>query len=88
MLLTHQKKIQDGDSPEYVSSSIPKWFPALAGEKMEVMRAHHIGPECSTSGPHTLICKILQYTDHNRIMKAARGFRAEVNSRKIRFAAD
>ena len=53
------------------------------------MRAHRIGPERAASGgSRTLICKMLRYTDRDRILKAARGSRIEVNGREIRFAAD
>ncbi len=56
---------------------------------MEVMRAHRIGPERSTDrGSRTLICKMLRYTDHDRILKAARGSRIEVSDSEIRFTAD
>lgn len=87
-LLTYQKKIESSDALGFVSSPFPKWFPSLADEKLEVMRAHRIGPECKTGGPWTLICKMLRYTDRDRILRAARGSRIEVKGRKIRFAAD
>lgn len=83
------EKVESGNAADFVSSSLFKWFPTLIGEKMEVMRAHRIGPERSTaSGPRTLICKMLRNTDRDRILKAARGSRIEVGGREIRFAAD
>ena len=37
---------------------------------------------------NTMICKMLHYTDRDRILKAARGSRIEVSGKEIRFAAD
>lgn len=83
------EKAENGDAAGFISSSLPKWFPSLAGEKMEVMRAHCIGLECSaTGGPCTLICKMLRYMDHDRILKAARGAWTKVNGKEVHFAAD
>uniref|UniRef100_A0A8D0A8K2 L1 transposable element RRM domain-containing protein n=1 Tax=Sander lucioperca TaxID=283035 RepID=A0A8D0A8K2_SANLU len=81
------EKVENRDAAYFVSSSLTKWFPALNGEKMEVMRAHCIGPERNT-GSRTLICKMLRYTDRDRILKAARGSRIEVSGKAIRFATD
>lgn len=81
------EKVEGGDVAGYVASSLPKWFPALTGERMEVMRAHRIGPE-RNAGSRTVICKMLRYTDRDRILKAARGARLEVDGKEIRFAAD
>lgn len=55
------EKIESSDVLGFVSSSLPKWFPTLSGEKMELMRAHHIVTECTTGGSRTLICKMLRY---------------------------
>lgn len=59
------EKFENGDAADFVSSSLTKWFPALNGGKMEVMRAHRIGPERNT-GSRTLICKMLRYTHRDR----------------------
>lgn len=72
----------------FITSSIPKWFPALASEKMEVMRAHRIGPPRQSGGSRTLICKMLRYTDRDRILKAARESPVKFGDRDIRFSAD
>lgn len=87
-IINPPEKIESSDALGFVSSSLPKWFPTLSGEKMELMRAHHIGPERTTGGSRTLICKMLRYTDRDQILKAARGSWFEVNGREIRFAAD
>lgn len=50
------EKAEKDDASGYVSSSLSKWFPTFAGVKIEVMRAHRIGPERNT-GSRTLICK-------------------------------
>uniref|UniRef100_A0A671Y240 L1 transposable element RRM domain-containing protein n=1 Tax=Sparus aurata TaxID=8175 RepID=A0A671Y240_SPAAU len=81
------EKVENGDAADFVSSSLSKWFPTLASGKMEVMRAHRIGPERNT-GSRTLICKMLRYIDRDRILRAARGSRIEVSGREVRFAAD
>ncbi len=38
------------EASEFISSSLPKWLPTLAGEKMEVMKAHRIGPRLDPEG--------------------------------------
>lgn len=68
--LPEKKKIENSNASGIVASSLFKWFPALAGEKLEVMRAHCIGPERNTRGSRRLICKMLRYTDRYRILKS------------------
>uniref|UniRef100_A0AAV2K3G5 Uncharacterized protein n=1 Tax=Knipowitschia caucasica TaxID=637954 RepID=A0AAV2K3G5_KNICA len=83
------ENVESGDVRTYLLTSLKKWLPALSGDNIEVMRAHRIGPERVTSGgPRTVICKMLRYTDRDRILKAARATRIEVNGREVRFAAD
>lgn len=77
-------KIESGDTSDFVSSSLPKCFPTLASERLEVMRAHRIGPGCSTGRLLMLICKdATVHGSRSRILKPAK-----VNGREIRFATD
>lgn len=39
------EKVENSDAADFVSSLLTKWFPTLTGGKMEVMRAHRIGPD-------------------------------------------
>ncbi|KAL7399923.1 hypothetical protein ABVT39_003715 [Epinephelus coioides] len=76
---------------EYITSSIPTWFWKLAGGQFEIMRAHRIGPtRKDRSGPRTIICKMLHFTDQDRILQAARELEAPlmIDGRNICFTAD
>lgn len=73
----------------YITSSIPTWFPKLAGGQFEIMRAHRIGlTRTDRSGPRTIICKMLRFTDRDRILQASRESPLMINGRNIRFSAD
>lgn len=80
---------EKGDALAYLSANIPKWFPKLAANPPELMRAHRVGPlRQSPSAPRVLIMKCLRYTDGDRILKEARGNSIEVDGHTIRFTAD
>ncbi|KAL7385240.1 hypothetical protein ABVT39_018069 [Epinephelus coioides] len=75
---------------EYINSSIPSWFWKLAGGQFEIMRAHRIVPtRKDRSGPRT-ICKMLRFTDRDRILQAARKLETPlmIDGRNICFTAD
>lgn len=86
--------IAEGDegsnAVQYISSNLPKWFPSLREERFEIMRAHRLPlPRgAGASGSRTLICKMLRFTDRDRILKAARLTPLTIGDRSIRFSAD
>lgn len=82
------EKVEKSDPPDFISSSIPKWFPALAKEKFEVMRAHRIGPERNTGLPRIFMVKMLRFTDRDKLLKASRDTPVMIAGKEIRFAAD
>lgn len=86
-IINPPEKVENSDAVDFVSSSLTKLFSTLTGGKMEVMRAHRIGPDHHTRS-RTPICKMLCYTDRVHILKAARGSQTEVNGREVHFAAD
>lgn len=50
-IISLPEKVKKSDPLDFISSSIPKWFPVLAEEKFEVMRAQRISPESNTRPP-------------------------------------
>lgn len=73
----------------FLNETLPVWFPTLAGEKIEIMRAHRIGSErAPRAPPRTVIVKFLRFTDRDRILKAARETPVMVSGQSLRFAAD
>lgn len=52
------------------------------------MRAHRVGPLTSNRGPRTLICKLLRFTDRDRVLKASRQVPLKLGDRDIHFSAD
>ena len=74
----------------YLSTAIPKWFPKLGS--VETMRAHWVGAAKEDANgrpfPHTVLLKLLRFTDRDRILGAARKTKVEVDGVTIRFAPD
>lgn len=65
---------EGSNAVQYITSNISKWFPDLSEDRIEIMRAHRIPlpRNANTNSPRTLICKLLRFTDCERILKAAR----------------
>lgn len=68
-LINQPEKSEKSDPIGFISSSLPKWFPNVTDVKLEVMRAHGIGPERNGGQPRTLIFKMLLFTDRDKLLK-------------------
>lgn len=80
---------EKGNALAYLNANIPKWFPRLAANPPELMRAHRVGHlRQSTSAPRVLLMKFLRYIDRDHILKEARENPIEVDGHTIRFTAD
>ncbi|KAK7906778.1 hypothetical protein WMY93_015390 [Mugilogobius chulae] len=80
---------EQGNALAYLMRSFPKWFPEMAGNPPELMRAHRIGPpRKSPDKPRTMILKCLRFTDRDRILQSARKNDVEVAGQKLRFTPD
>lgn len=74
---------------QFISTNLQKWFPNLAEQQIEIMRAHRIGPLATANrGPRPLICKMLRFTDRDKILQASRKTPVKFQNRDIRFSAD
>lgn len=76
---------------QYLSHSLPIWFPKLADVKVEVMRAHRIYSESSKKNANsnrTLIFNVLRYSTRQAILQAARKNPLFIEGRRIRFSPD
>lgn len=81
---------EGSNAVQYITSNISKWFPELSEDRIEIMRAHRIPlpRNANTNSPRTLICKLLRFTDRERILKAARRTPLTLGDRAVRFSAD
>lgn len=81
--------MEGASATEFISTNLPKWFPNIGAQQMEIMRAHRIGPPASENKrPRTLICKMLRFTDRDKILQASRKNPVKLRDREIRFSAD
>ncbi|CAL9691566.1 unnamed protein product [Knipowitschia caucasica] len=72
----------------YLSANIPKWFPSLAANPPDLMRAHRIGPSRQSPRPRAMIVKCLRFTDRDRILNEARKAPLQLSGNTVRFAPD
>uniref|UniRef100_A0A8C7ZRN8 LINE-1 type transposase domain-containing protein 1 n=1 Tax=Oryzias sinensis TaxID=183150 RepID=A0A8C7ZRN8_9TELE len=80
---------EQGNVLAYLKRNIPKWFPEMAGNPPELMRAHRSGPPRKTSErPRTIILKCLRFTDRDRILQSARKTEVRSEGNIIRFTPD
>ncbi|KAJ7983695.1 hypothetical protein DPEC_G00373910 [Dallia pectoralis] len=83
--------LEGSNAIQYLSRSLPKWFPSLAGVQIEIMRVHRIysdGPRRNTTTSRTLIFNVLRHTTRQLILQAAWKSTPVVEGRKIRFSPD
>lgn len=58
---------------QFLQDNLPVWIPSLAGDKIEIQRAHRIfTTQDRTSRPRTLIFRLLRYQDREKILNGAR----------------
>ncbi|KAE8295331.1 hypothetical protein D5F01_LYC06257 [Larimichthys crocea] len=77
-ILGISKGAEGPTASQFISANFLKWFPNLGEQRMEIMRAHHVGPR-------TLICKMLRYT---QILHVLRKTPVKLQDREIRFSTD
>uniref|UniRef100_A0A3Q1FKG4 L1 transposable element RRM domain-containing protein n=1 Tax=Acanthochromis polyacanthus TaxID=80966 RepID=A0A3Q1FKG4_9TELE len=64
---------EGGDAVSFLETNIPKWLPALSQPAIKIERAHRVYSRNGKSDkPHTLIFKLLNYRDRQRILQGAR----------------
>uniref|UniRef100_A0A3P9K262 L1 transposable element RRM domain-containing protein n=1 Tax=Oryzias latipes TaxID=8090 RepID=A0A3P9K262_ORYLA len=80
---------EQGNVLAYLKRNLLKWFPELAGNPPELMRAHRSGPPRKTSErPRTIILKCLRFTDRDRILQSARKTEVRSECNIISFTPD
>lgn len=83
--------LEGSNAIQYLSSSLPIWFPKLADVQVEIMRAHRIYSGSSnkkTINNRMLIFNVFRYTTRQAILQAARKNPLSVEGRRIRFSPD
>lgn len=77
------------NATQFISTNLLKWFPNLGDQRMEIMCAHRIGPPATGNrGPRTLICKMLRFSDWDKILQASRKTPVKLGDCDIHFSAD
>lgn len=81
---------EGSNATQFLSHSLPKWFPTLGDIQIKIMRAHRIYNDNARNrgANHTLIFNVLCYPTHQAILRAARKDPLSINSRRIRFSPD
>lgn len=83
--------LEGSNAIQYLSRSLPVWFPKLAGFQIEIMRAHRVysgNARSNAATNRTLIFNVLRYTTRQAILQAARKNPLIIEGRKIRFSPD
>ena len=83
--------LEGSNAIQFLSRSLPQWFPNLSDVQVEIMRAHRIYSDSAkgnNTDNRTLIFNVLRYTTRQAILQAARRSPPVVAGRKIRFAPD
>lgn len=82
--------IEGSNAVQFLTKSLPKWFPTLSKLEDEVMRAHRVYSDNNRkrSGPRTLIFKTLWYITRQLILRAAKNFPLMMNGRMGHFSPD
>lgn len=81
--------IEGSNAVQYLTKSLPKWFPTLGNLDGEIMRAHRVySDNRKRSGPRTLIFNTLRYTTRQLILRAAKKSPLTMNGRPVRLSPD
>ena len=83
-----KERLEGSNAIQYLTHSLPKWFPALADVPVEVMSAHRIYSDAKQGDNRTLIFNVLRYTTRQAILRAAKKDPLSVDDRKVRFSPD
>ncbi|MGH0132508.1 UNVERIFIED_CONTAM: hypothetical protein FKN15_036778 [Acipenser sinensis] len=69
-----EENSEGSDAVAFLMKFLPQWFQSLADKKIEVMCAHCIynGQPKTNDRPRNLIFNLLQYSDRQSILQAAR----------------
>lgn len=81
---------EGNNAVQFLTKSLPKWFPTLSNMEGEIMRAHRVYSDDrkKSRGPPTLIFNTLRYTTRQLILSAAKKSPLIVNGRPVRFSPD
>ena len=81
--------VEGSNAVQFLTNSLPEWFPTLGDLNGEIMRAHRIyKDDRNRTGARTMIFNVLRFTTHHRILREARKSPATVNGRRIRLSPD
>ena len=83
-----KERLEGFNAIQYLTHSLPKWFPALADVPVEVMSAHRIYSDAKQGDNRTLIFNVLRYTTRQAILRAAKKDPLSVDGRKVSFSPD
>ncbi|MGH0158086.1 UNVERIFIED_CONTAM: hypothetical protein FKN15_065759 [Acipenser sinensis] len=79
-----EKNSECSDAAAFLMKSLPRWFPFLADKEIEVMHDHRI----YNSVLKTLIFNLLQYSDSQSILQAARKNPLTLSGKEIKLFPD
>nr|XP_043871041.1 uncharacterized protein LOC122760028 [Solea senegalensis] len=83
------EEAEGSNASQFISTNLLKWFPNLGEQRMEIMRVHRVGPSATGNrSPRTPICKVLRFTDRDRILQALRKTPVKFQGQEICFSAD
>lgn len=82
-----EEGLEGSSTAQFLTHSLSKWFPALGGLQIEIMRAHRINSR-NQGVSRTLIFNVLRYLTCQAILHAARKDPLSINGQRIRFSPD
>lgn len=84
------ERVEGSNTVQFLTSSLPKWFPTLSAMDGEIMRAHRVysNDRKKSNGPRTLIFNTLRFTTRQLILRASKKSPLVMNGRSVRFSPD
>lgn len=85
-----EEGLEGSNATQFLSHSLPKWFPTLSDIQIEITRAHRIYNDNARNlgANRTLIFNVLRYSTRQAILRAARKDPLSIEGRRIRFSPD
>lgn len=80
-----EEGLEGSNATQFLSHSLPKWFPALDDTQIEIMRAHRIYNDNARNrgANRNLIFNVLRCSTHQAILHAPRKDPLSINGQKI-----
>ena len=72
LILGIPEGMEGPNASQFISTNLLKWLPNLGEQWLEIMQVYRVGPPATGNrSPWKLICKMLRFTDRDKILQAS-----------------